>query len=249
MIDLSGKVILITGASSGIGRACAILAAKSGAALILIGRDIQKLELVRQQLGNGNHLFYSLDITKYDDIEPIIQDAVSKVGKISGFIQSAGVENTKPLQVMKPGIYENMFATNVFSGFEIARIISRSKYISSERASFVFISSVMGLAGEKGKLAYCSSKAAIIGGVKSMALELANKKICVNSISPGIVKTEMSNLLFKTLPESSREYIINKHPLGLGEPEDVANLCMFLISDLSKWITGSNIVIDGGYMA
>ena len=101
--------------------------------------------------------------------------------------------------------------------------------------------------GEPGKVAYGSTKAALIGGCKSMALELAPKNIRVNCIMPGLVETEMSKKLFQTIHEHSKQEIVKKHPLGLGQPEDIAHLCMFLLSDASRWITSSAIPIDGGY--
>jgi len=142
-----------------------------------------------------------------------------------------------------------MFATNVISGFELARMISKKKYLDENGASFVFISSVIGTLGQPGKIAYCSSKGALISGAKAMALELARKNIRVNCILPGHVKTEMANRLFENISEKSKKEIMDMHPLGLGIPEDIANASAFLLSDASRWITGTILIVDGGYSA
>ena len=150
---------------------------------------------------------------------------------------------------MNPDIFSDIFNVNVIAGFEFAKHLSNKKYMDSQGASFIFISSVMGFLGESGRIGYSSSKAAIIGGVKSMALELARKKIRVNSVSPAMVKTKMLEEMFDTLLNDTVEKIITKHPLGIGNIEDVSNACAFLLSDLSKWITGTNLIVDGGYSA
>lgn len=247
MISLKGKTILITGASSGIGRECAVKAAQLGANVILVARNQERLNQTMNSLPGENHIYFSCDITNNDSLEEIVIQSVEKAGKISGFIHSAGIEATIPLRNMNLAKYEEMFAVNVLSAFEIARLVSKKKYLSPSGSSFIFISSVMGVLGESGKVCYGSTKAALIGGSRSMAMELAPKNIRVNSILPGVVETEMITRFFRSIPSHSKEEIIKKHPLGLGQPEDVANLCMFLLSDASRWITGIAIPIDGGY--
>jgi len=249
IFSLKDKTILITGASSGIGRQCAITCSQSGANVILLARNKERLIETYNNLSEGNHLYYSQDITDYDALEPIITDAVSRVGKISGFIHSAGIELTLPLKMMTVEKYNQLFSVNTISGLEIARILSKKQYSHENSASYIFLSSVMGILGETGKVGYCASKGALITAVKALSLELARRNIRVNSISPGIVKTEMVDKLFKTIPDNAKQEIIDKHPLGIGEPVDVANACVFLLSDASRWITGSNLIIDGGYSA
>lgn len=249
IISLVGKNILITGASSGIGRVCAIHASQLGATVILIGQNEERLKDTYQQMEPGNHIYIIQNIREFARIESMISDCVMKIGKISGFIHSAGIESTIPLQGLNNRIYDEMFSINVIAAFEIARIISKNKNIDPNGGSFVFISSVMARLGQLGKIAYCSSKSALVGGARAIALELSSKRIRVNCILPGIVRTEMTEKLFSTIPESSKEEIIRKHPLGIGQPRDISNLSMFLLSDMSPWITASEIVIDGGYSA
>ena len=245
---LRDKNIVITGASSGIGKQCAIMCSRLGANVILISRNEEKLNEVTGLLP-GRSIHYAQDISLYDSLDGIISDSVSKMGKISGFIHSAGVELTLPLNVLKPDNYTKAFSVNVISAFEIARRISHKKNLSESGASFVFISSIMSDYGQAGKIGYCSSKGALVAGARAMALELASKNIRVNCISPAVVETEMSQKLFESLGEDARQDIIKMHPLGIGHPQDIANGCAFLISDASKWITGINLHIDGGYGA
>lgn len=249
MLDLQHKTILITGASSGIGRQCAITFSQLGATLILMGRDESKLRETVDLLNSTNHIYYALDLKNYSATADAINDALQKKGKISGFVHSAGMEITVPLNFIKPELYENVFSINVFSAFEIIKILSSKKNIPETGASYVLIASIMGILGQPGKLTYCASKAALINGAKSLALELANKSIRVNCISPGIVETPLTENLFKQLPNEAVSKIKEMHPLGFGLPSDIANIAAFLISDLTKWITGTNIIADGGYSA
>jgi NAD(P)-dependent dehydrogenase (short-subunit alcohol dehydrogenase family) len=246
--SLEEKIVLITGASSGIGRQCAISCSQMGAKTILIARNEERLKETLSQLEGDNHLMYSLDITKFDKIESIIKNSISKIGKIDGFIHSAGIERTLPLGMMKPELYQEIFNVNVIAGFELTKIISKKMY-REKRASFVFISSIMSVLGQSGKVGYCSSKSAIVGGVNALALELASKKIRVNSISPAVIKTSMSQKLYDSLSLEEQKIITGMHPLGLGKPEDVANACIYLLSDATRWVTGTNLIVDGGYSA
>jgi NAD(P)-dependent dehydrogenase (short-subunit alcohol dehydrogenase family) len=249
IIDLKGKAIVITGASSGLGRQCAITASRLGAHVVLLGRDRERLQETRRQMDGDHHLDFSLDLKAYDQIESVIQAAVEKTGPIAGFIHSAGLELTLPLKSMQAKNYEELFAVNVFAGFELAKTLSKKKYLPEGGAAYVFIASVMAMLGQAGKVAYCASKSALLAGVKAMALELAPRNIRVNCISPAVVETEMAKKLFASIPGESHKAILDAHPLGLGQPEDVANACMFLLSPASRWITGTNMVIDGGYSA
>ncbi|MCK4664778.1 MAG: SDR family oxidoreductase [Bacteroidales bacterium] len=248
LFSLIEKNIIITGASSGIGRQCAISCSQMGANVVLIARNEERLKKTYNSLERGNHLYFPQDITEYDKIELVINETVSRLGKIHGFIHSAGIEMTLPLKILNSTKFEKVYSINVISAFNIARIISKKKYIG-ENASFVFISSIMAQLGQPGKIGYCSSKGALIAGAKAMALELANRKIRVNSILPGMVKSEMSNNLLNTLSDEAKNEIEKMHPYGIGSVDDVANACIYLLSDASKWVTGTNLIVDGGYSA
>jgi NAD(P)-dependent dehydrogenase (short-subunit alcohol dehydrogenase family) len=247
MNNLEGKRILITGASSGIGRAIAQEAASYGASLILLGRNNDRLKATYDSLQGFGHEFYNIDITDYVQVEEIICSSVATFGFIDGFVHSAGIEKTIPFNASTPKLFKEVFEVNVFAGFEIARLLSKKSIANPSGASHVFISSASAVVGEPGKVIYCSSKSALTAGVKAMALELSKKKIRCNCVLPGCVNTDMIKKLFASIPIEAKQSIINKHPLGIGQPEDVAFLVCFLISDKAKWITGSEYVIDGGY--
>ena len=249
LFSLSNKTILITGASSGIGRSCAVQCSKMGASLLLMGRNVDELNRTVSELQPGTKVeMIVADFSKMIDLELLIAEKILTIGKIAGFIHCAGVEKTLPLKKQTSEVFQSIFDINVFAGFELAKIISLKKY-KAEKASFVFIASVAGMVGESGKTIYSASKGAVISGARSMSMELARSDIRVNSISPAMVKTPILEKMFDGIGEEATQNIIKKHPLGIGEPEDVANACVFLLSDAAKWITGTNLVIDGGYTA
>jgi len=245
--SLKGKVILITGTSSGIGKECAISCSKLGAKVILIARNEEKLKSVFSELEGDNHLCFSLDVTEYGKIESVIKESVEKLGKIDGFIHSAGIEITKPLKVMNSKDYEKLFSVNVIAGFEFAKIITKKKY-SNDGSSFIYIASIMSNVGMPALVGYCSSKGAIVSGIRSLACEFSSRKIRFNCISPAhIDDTEMS--LGKKLNIGKQAYddLISLHPLGAGKKEDIANASIYLLSEASRWVTGINLIVDGGY--
>lgn len=247
--SLKNKTILITGASSGIGRACAISCSNYGANLILLGRNEFELNETCSFLYPETRVEKILcDLTSVQNLESLIVEKIRILGNVSGFIHCAGIEKTLPLKKQTTEIFNAIFDVNVLAGFEVAKILSLKKY-KTEQSSFVFISSVAGMVGEVGKTIYSASKGAIISGVRSMAMELARSGVRVNSVSPAMISTPILEVLFDGIGEDAANEIIKKHPLGIGKPQDVANACVFLLSDAAKWITGTNLVVDGGYSA
>ena len=247
--DLTGRNVVVSGGASGIGEQCAITLSELGANIILIDRDSVKMENVKPKLSPGHHLFYSLDLTEYERIEPALADAVGKIGKVSGFVHSAGAQITLPLQSMKPDQYLSLYKINVVAGFEIARILSSKKNVGDNGGSFVFIAAVVGMIGRSALISYSASKSALFGGIKSMALELARKNIRVNCISPGFIQTDMMADLSNIMTDQQIEALKQDYPLGIGQPSDIACSCAFLLSGASRWITGTNLVVDGGFTA
>lgn len=243
---MKGKVVIITGASSGIGRATSIRLSEMGAICVLIGRNLERLKEVENICINET-MIVSTDLYEFSSYEGIIEMIFQRFGKIFGFVHSAGIEQTILLQQLTQTNLKDIFEINVFSSLEFIKIISKKKY-KDESQSIVLISSVMGVVGNKGLTSYSASKGAIISMVKSIALELSKKNIRINAVSPGHVEdSEMSLLKEKKLSDEANQEIINNHPLGLGTCDDVAFTIRFLISQESKWITGQNIIIDGGY--
>lgn len=249
--DLKNKKILITGASSGIGREAAIVFSKLGAKIILLARDQKRLEETKDCLINSeDHLIISVDISDYDQMESKIQEIKKEVNKIDGIVHAAGISSTIPLRSINEKKLRDHFEINVNASIILTKyLLSRRHALVREGASIVFISSVMGSVGEVGKTAYAMTKGALIAGVKSLAIELALKSIRVNAVSPGVVITPLSSVSFYSQNKERLDKIRAIHPLGLGKPEDVANACAYLISDASKWVTGTNIIVDGGYTA
>lgn len=245
MNDLKGKKFLVTGASSGIGRETAKILVQMGSIVVGLDKDEYELEITNQMCG-GNLSKISFDLKNLDALYPTIQNVVDKIGKLDGVVNSAGVSYICPLKNINYQKLEEVVKINTYSAIELSKIFSRSG-INNKGGSIVFISSIFGLVGTQVNSGYSISKSALHGLTKSLSIELASRKIRVNCVAPGFVKTEM---MYKTSEIMGDNYIenLNKlHPLGLGEVDDVANCVIFLLSNSSKWITGNIIKVDGGY--
>jgi NAD(P)-dependent dehydrogenase (short-subunit alcohol dehydrogenase family) len=241
---IKNKKVLITGATSGIGFALSEFLLNNNCDIIAVGRDDSKIAHLREKFSES-FKFVSLDLNDFGLYGKIFEDAFDGK-KFDGFVHCAGIEETLPLAMYNPENVLKIFNINVFSGIELLRFFSKKKY-SNDGSSAVFISSVMGELGQPGKVGYCSTKSAVLGIVKSSALELAKRKFRVNAISPGVVNTPMTQKLFSQIEDENIEKIKQMHPLDIGEVQDVIPMIAFLLSDNSKWITGQNIKIDGGY--
>jgi NAD(P)-dependent dehydrogenase (short-subunit alcohol dehydrogenase family) len=172
------------------------------------------------------------------------------VDKIDGLIHCAGISSTIALRSLSEEKLNNHFAINVNTGFLLIKdLVAKKNSLLQEGASIIMMSSVMGMVGEIGKTAYGMTKGAILAGVKSLALELALRKIRLNAVSPGVVVTPMSKKSFYSQNEERLKKMEDLHPLGLGQPSDVSHACIYLLSEASKWVTGTNMIIDGGYTA
>lgn len=250
IFSLKGKNIMITGASSGIGRACAIECGRVGGKVYLLGRDEERLEETRQMMSDMNlHKCVSVELTDYSAVDSFMKSLENDGVVINGLVHSAGISTTLPLRVFKPEKLDPFIHVNVTAGVYLAKWITRKKMVPETGSSIVFLSSVMGSVGETGKFIYSITKGAVTSASRSLAIELANKKIRVNTISPGVVETPMSESAVYSRSEDERSRIQELHPLGLGSPEDVAYATVYLLSDASRWVTGSNLFVDGGYTA
>lgn len=250
MFSLEGKKIVITGASSGIGRQCAITCSKMGASLFIFGRNQEQLEYTLSQLDGNTHFSFAQDIREVDKFGFAIETVVAKQGAIDGFIHSAGIQNTLPLRLHTNSIYYNQFDVNAIGGFECCRTLTQKNNFSKKGGSIVLIASIRGIIGASNQIGYAASKGAVIAGTRSLALELAFRNIRVNSISPGMVEnTEMTKKLLAKLPPQWETESKLEYPLGWVSTNDIASTCVFLLSDESKKITGTNIIVDGGFSA
>ena len=248
MLTFKNQKVLISGASSGIGYSVVYLLNSLGVYTVLLGRDKAKLEKSMSKLKfPENASIIVFDFLNEVSIKEELLKSVADSGAFSGFVHSAGVDSTKPYKLLKSNDFDTLNKLNITAPFQVVKDLLHKSIFSQEGGSIVWLGSVMGSLGQKGKIAYTSSKAAVDGLVKSLALELAGKKIRVNSVAPGIVETPLTDDLFTKTTEEKIKTIEAMHPLGFGKPEDVANLIGFLLSDQSRWITGTTHFIDGGY--
>lgn len=237
---LEGKHILVTGASSGMGKVFSQMIAAEGAVVTLLARNETRLAQTCNSLQGEGHKTVVCDLT--DDEQ--IKAAVSGMETIDGAVFCAGINDYVPLKFVNQSKIDPIFKTNCFSQIILVQSLVKKKLIN-KGASLVFISSLSSEIGVPGTLLYASSKAALNSAVRVMATELAPQGIRVNSICPGIVRTEMlsgTNISEDQFIEQEKEY-----PLGLGTPEDVGHAVLFHLSDGSRWLTGQNMIIDGGY--
>ena len=245
--SLHNKTILITGASSGIGQATAIACDQQGSRLLLLGRNMDRLTETLQKLSSKNHRVLAIDLTNFEDVTQQLSIFLKDVTCIDGVVQAAGITATYPFKLFKPEQLDAILKINVQATFYITKLLL--KKLNKEGASLVFISSIMASVGEKAKTMYAMSKGAVSAGAKSLALEYASKNVRVNTIAPGIVNTPMTANASYKKDEALLAKTLEKYPLGFGEPMDIAHSCVFLLSDASSWITGTEITIDGGYSA
>ncbi len=243
---LDQKRILITGASSGIGRQCAIDCSKMGARIVLIGRNNNRVAETKKLLEGNEHEVIIGDITDFLNITHLITEEIKRNGPIDGFIHSAGIEKTLLLRNLKPADYIEIYNTNFISAVDILKTISKKGHFT-KGLKVVFISSITALIARIGTLAYTASKGALVAATRELAVELAPKGINVNCISPGTILTPMMEKVLNELSDEDKAKRLEGFPLGTGIPEDVSHTCVFLLSEAARWITGQNIVIDGGY--
>ena len=248
--SLYGKNIVISGAASGIARQCAIDCSKMGANLILLDLNGPGLEETMTMIERPKDHFYAeVNLTDCARISEVVADGVSKVGKINGLLNCAGISTTLPLNSVKDDLLDKFFRVNVFSAYFLTKEVCKRACLSDEGASVVFFSSVAGSFGEAGKSVYGMTKGALLSATKSLAVELARKRVRVNSISPGVIITPINQNLPHIADPEKRAILEEDHLLGLGKTTDISYACIYLLSDASRWVTGTNFFIDGGFSA
>lgn len=246
--SLANKTLLITGASSGIGRQTAINCSFMGAQLILLGRNEDALTTTLESCdAPASHRYGLVDLGEENFASNL--DEILGGEKLNGFVHAAGISPILPLRSLSEKRFKENMQINLNAGIQLARLITKKAYIPDSGQSLVFIASVMASVGEPARVLYGATKGGLIAAVKSMAVELAPKNIRVNGISPGVVETPMAQKSNNYRDESTINEVKDKHPLGLGETADVADACVYLLSDAAKWVTGTNLVVDGGYTA
>lgn len=239
---LGGKTILVTGASSGIGRAIAIESSKMGANVIITGRNEERLKKTYYLLKGNGHGLIVADLSVKEDIERLHKE----LPVIDGLVNCAGLTKVAPFSFATRDSFEEVMNVNFFAPTELTRLMVKTKKIR-KGASIVFISSVSGVyCSAVASAIYSSSKGAVNGLVKGVALDLAPKGIRVNSVNPGMIDTNI--FTGSAITDEQLKTDMLRYPLGrYGKPEEVAYAVIYLLSDAATWITGSNLLIDGGY--
>lgn len=242
--DLSGKTILITGASSGIGRETAIVCSQFGAKLVLTGRNAERLNETLSQLYGNDHVCISADLLQVDAIETL----ATSLPQLDGIFISAGVVNTFPIKFITEEKYNETIDVNFKSVVLLMARITRLKKLN-QGSSVVFMSSIASFAPHKGSAMYSASKAAIEAYAKVFAMENAPMKIRANCICAAMVKTPMYDNSEKAAIPGALEEHVAHYPLGVGLPQDIAYTVVYFLSSASRWVTGSKLIMDGGYTA
>jgi len=236
--SLKGKKILITGASSGLGRSIAIECSKMGASVIITGRNKERLQETFDNLTSSNNTQIICDLTNKESFNHLC----NKLPQLDGVVMNAGIPCSTPVKYNSEEYMRELFETNTFVNLNLSKFLIRRKIVN-KRGSIIFISSVASNQPYKGNSIYSASKAAINSFSRVLALEVGNKNIKVNCISPGIIHTKQNDSAFSD-EELSKES--QKIPFGFGKPEVIANASIYLLSDASEWVTGINLIVDGG---
>ena len=244
--DFSGKNFVVVGASSGMGRQVALELAEAGANVLAIARNKERLEAVKEKEKNLISTV-SLDVmsasTKHWD--NIFAEFTSQHGKITGGVYTAGLTGCTPLKAYDETLARNLVDVSVFGSVKFMQFASKKKYADAG-ASYVIFSSVAAYEGPKGILFYAASKGAVQSAVRVMSKEISHRGQRINSISPGWIQTEMTSSYLDRV--GIDEEVVHAGPLGIGTPQDVSGMVLFLLSSRAKWITGCDFVIDGGYL-
>jgi NAD(P)-dependent dehydrogenase (short-subunit alcohol dehydrogenase family) len=246
---LNNRRVLVTGASSGIGKGIAILLSRLGAKVICSGRDEERLQKTFDKLEGSGHAFSSFNLLDVEDIRPWIGEISKHQGKLWGIVHAAGISHTLPVSLIDREKFEQVVTLNAEAAFFLAKAMLSASIRDDRGGSIVFISSIMSMVSQPAISSYSFSKAALTGLTKSLAIEFAPKNIRVNCVSPAYVRTPLLDDMIKKWGKDQIEELISRHPLGLGEIQDVAYSTAFLLSEAARWITGSNLLIDGGYTA
>ena len=241
---LQNKIVLITGAAKGIGRAIAELFANEGARLVLTGRNVEALETLTATLlpHADGHLVYTMDVREIDSIRQVFEALSSQKIYIDCIVNNAGIMKDATLQMVKPELIRDIYETNVY-GTILPTQYALKSFLRKRGGSVINMTSIIGTNGNLGQTIYGSSKTAIIGFTKSLSKELASLNVRVNAIAPGFIDTDMTKNMDPKFYEKNLQAIGMRR---IGKPEDVAKVALFLASDLSAYVTGQVIGVDGG---
>jgi 3-oxoacyl-[acyl-carrier protein] reductase len=238
--------VLVTGSSSGIGRATAVLLSRLGARVILVSRREPQLRETLAALEGSGHGIEPFDLLNTAEIPAWLAKIGPAYGPFHGLVHAAGMLSSKPLRFLEQNDWSDTLRLNLDSAFALAKGF-RQRSVCASPSSIVFFSSVAALVGSPGKSAYAASKGGIISLTRALAVELACERIRVNCVAPGWVETEMTALDSQTMTPEQLEALRQRHLLGFGRPEDVAHAVAFMLADTGRWMTGTTLVVDGGF--
>jgi len=243
-MSLSGRVAIVTGASQGIGRACAIELAKRGASVALIARNQQKLEEVAAEMAPARTRVTPADIENEDQIKAAFKAVIADLGKIDILVNNAGITRDQLVMRMKRSDWDAVLNTNLTSAYLCTQQVI-SSMLKQRWGRIINVTSVFGQIGQAGQANYASSKAGLIGLTMAIARELGSRNITCNAVSPGFIETAMTSVLSDDLKQNALKMI----PLGrVGTPEEVAHCVAFLASEEASYITGHVLNVNGGML-
>jgi len=243
--DFTGKKILVTGASSGIGQAVAIELSKQGTKVVLLARNEERLNETLSNMEGTGHIKICVDLAETEDLTSVFEEITSDKIKLDGLVHCAGVVGVIALRVMTRKRVEQVFRINYYSFLELVKQYSKNKF--NNGGSIVGISSVAATMPSKCQTVYSGSKAAMNASVEALSIELVQKNIRINTVMPGFVNTSMADFVFDSNSFGPTEYLeksLSGQLMGMIEPSEIANVCMFLLSSASSTITGREIYAD-----
>jgi NAD(P)-dependent dehydrogenase (short-subunit alcohol dehydrogenase family) len=247
---LAGKIAVVTGAGSGIGRACALGFAREGAKVALVGRRGNRLEAVAREIGDSA-IVIEADVAKKNGVDRVVAETEGHFGGLNVLLNNAGVLHVGDAEHITEEQWDETFNLNVRGLWLLSRaVLPRMRKAGG--GSIINMASVLGINGARNRAAYAASKGAVVLLTKCMAIDHGEDSIRVNAICPSFVETELTAKVISQAanPEKVRQERIAVHPIGrLGEPEDIAGLAVYLASDESSWVTGAVLPVDGGYLA
>ena len=245
MIDLSGKTALITGSTRGIGKATAYKLAQAGATVVVTGRNGERAKEVAKEIAQetgGQAFGVELDISSPESVEKAYKEINGAVGSVDILVNNAGITRDTLFLRMKPQDWEEVIRVNLTGTFLVTQRFLKDM-LKKRWGRIVNVTSVVAFTGNVGQTNYSSAKAGLVGFTKTLAKELASRNITVNAVAPGFIETDMTDVL----PEDIKENYLKQIPLGrMGKPEEVANVILFLVSDMASYITGEVIHVNGG---
>jgi dihydroanticapsin dehydrogenase len=247
---LSGKVAIVTGAGTGIGRACALALAREGARIALVGRRKEHLESVVSEIGPSAHAL-SADVSKRDDIHRVLEETLRRFGSIDVLLNNAGVLHIGTAEQISEEQWDETFNVND-RGVWLFSTAVLPYMRRAGRGSIINMASVLGINGARNRASYAPSKGAVVLLTKCMAIDHGHENVRVNAICPSFIETDLTAAVLSKAadPDAIRRERIAVHPIGrLGVPEDIAGLVVYLASDESSWVTGAAFPVDGGYLA